>query len=147
MDCYSCRSLSGEKRVSPGPVIYEGKYWVIEHAYPIGIVGWLVIVLKRHAEALHELTFDEFSELAVLTERTTKLLHKEFGAIKEYTACFAEADHFHHIHFHIIPTDSNFPEELRGSSSFKLLKANKEESVSEEEVIKYCMKLKTLFSK
>ena len=56
MECWTCKSNLGEKRISPGPTIYEGKYWLVEHAYPIKMIGWLVIVLKRHAEALHELT-------------------------------------------------------------------------------------------
>jgi diadenosine tetraphosphate (Ap4A) HIT family hydrolase len=145
MECYSCKSLSGENRISPGPLIFEGKYWVIEHAYPIGIVGWLVIVLKRHAEALHELTPEEFNELALLMNKTCKLLHDNLGSYKEYAACFAEAEHFNHIHFHIIPTDAEFPKDLKGSSSFKLLSVTKEESVSKEAVIKYCENLRKLF--
>jgi diadenosine tetraphosphate (Ap4A) HIT family hydrolase len=63
-DCWTCRSLSGEKRISPGPTLCEGQYWVVDHAYPARQVGWLVIVLKRHAEALHELGDAEFEELA-----------------------------------------------------------------------------------
>ncbi len=64
MECWTCKSNSGEKRISPGATIFEGKYWLVEHAYPVKIIGWLVIVLKRHTEALHELTIEEFAELA-----------------------------------------------------------------------------------
>jgi diadenosine tetraphosphate (Ap4A) HIT family hydrolase len=68
MECLTCESNTGEKRISPGPTIYEGNYWLVEHAYPVKTIGWLVIVLKRHAEALHELTpedlpsWDRFKE-------------------------------------------------------------------------------------
>jgi hypothetical protein len=48
MECHSCRSISGEKRISPGPFIYEGAYWLVDPAYPTSHLGWLVIVLKRH---------------------------------------------------------------------------------------------------
>src|SRR5690348_12644608 len=63
MECWTCKSNTGEKRISPGPTIFEGNYWLVEDTYPIKILGWLVIVLKRHAEALHELTAEEFIEL------------------------------------------------------------------------------------
>ena len=52
-DCYTCRSISGEQRISPGPIIYEGRCWLIEHAYPTQLKGWLVIVLKRHNVHFH----------------------------------------------------------------------------------------------
>jgi hypothetical protein len=51
MECLTCKSNSGEQRISPGPTIYEGEYWFVEHAYPVKRLGWLVIVLKRHEEA------------------------------------------------------------------------------------------------
>lgn len=47
--CFTCLSNSGEKRISPGATIYEGQYWLVEHAYPVRRTGWIVIVLKRHA--------------------------------------------------------------------------------------------------
>ena len=92
MDCYSCLSISGERRISPGPPIFEGRFWLIEHAYPCAMKGWLVIVLKRHAEALHELSEEESHELAELQLRTAKILHSEIGSEKEYIACFGEAN-------------------------------------------------------
>ena len=76
MDCYTCRSLSGERRISPGPTIVEGRYWMLEHAYPTCLKGWLVIVLKRHVEALHGLTREEFIELGELQALAVRLLHE-----------------------------------------------------------------------
>ena len=74
MECWTCKSNTGEKRISPGPTIFEGEYWLVEHAYPVKTIGWLVIVLKRHAEALHELTPEEFAELAQIQARLTHLV-------------------------------------------------------------------------
>ena len=48
-----------------------------EHAYPVKIIGWLVIVLKCHAEALQELTLEEFAELAQIQAKAVHALHKE----------------------------------------------------------------------
>ncbi len=33
-ECFTCQSISGEKRISPGPAIHEGNFWLVEHAYP-----------------------------------------------------------------------------------------------------------------
>jgi diadenosine tetraphosphate (Ap4A) HIT family hydrolase len=77
MECLSCRSISGEKRISPGPVIYEGTYWLVDHAYPTSHLGWLVIVLKRHAEALHELSREEFAELAEIQYKLAQVMRRD----------------------------------------------------------------------
>jgi diadenosine tetraphosphate (Ap4A) HIT family hydrolase len=146
IDCYTCLSISGEKRISPGPTIYAGEYWLVEHAYPCGIVGWLVLVLKRHAEALHELSNEEFSEFAELQHKTAKLLHSELNSAKEYTVCFAEAEHFNHVHFHIISRSSNLPVELRGTGIFSMLKVTEDEAVSRAEIRTFCERLKDVFA-
>ncbi|MFZ6028456.1 MAG: HIT family protein [Chloroflexota bacterium] len=139
--CHSCRSLTGEKRISPGPVIYEGRFWLVEHAYPTALKGWLVLVLKRHAEALHELTADEFVELGQLQQRVAKLLRAETGCQKEYSVCYAEMAGFYHIHFHIIPRAADLPDELKGGKIFAMLKAADGNIVPAEEIRQLCRRL------
>lgn len=140
--CYSCISISGEKRISPGPIIYEGKYWLVEHAYPVAIEGWLVVVLKRHAESLHALTKPEFAELPELIEKTTKNLRKITGCKKEYVICLAEVEHFKHIHFHIIARSKNLPKEYHGASIFKLLKPEISKPASKVKIKNFCLQIK-----
>jgi diadenosine tetraphosphate (Ap4A) HIT family hydrolase len=142
MDCWTCKSNTGEKRISPGPTIFEGKYWLVEHAYPVKIIGWLVIVLKRHAEALHELTTEEFIELAQIQARLIPLLHEELHCEKEYMSCYAEMEHFRHIHFHVFARPVGIPDELKGGRSFALLKVTPEEAVSPVEIISFCKLLR-----
>jgi diadenosine tetraphosphate (Ap4A) HIT family hydrolase len=137
-DCYSCRSIAGEKRISPGPYIHEGRFWLVDHAYPTKMKGWLVLVLRRHAEALHELTSEEHAEMAQLLERTVRLLHREMGCEKEYAMCFAEAEHFNHIHLHVVPKPANLPEDLRGPRIFAMLKVSQDEAVPPEEIKEFC---------
>ena|SRR5688572_5904819 len=48
--------------------------------------GWLVLVLKRHVEALHELSIEELAEMGVLQGTMAKLLHGEMECEKEYTS-------------------------------------------------------------
>jgi diadenosine tetraphosphate (Ap4A) HIT family hydrolase len=124
MECLSCLSLSGEKRISPGPFIYQGQYWVVDHAYPTSYLGWLVIVPRRHVEALHELIREEFAELAELEYRVTRAMGAESGIAKEYLMCFAEGEGFHHIHIHVVARPTDLPEEFKGPRIFAFLSAD-----------------------
>ena len=142
MECLTCKSNTGEKRISPGPTIFEGRYWLVEHAYPIKIIGWIVIVLKRHAEALHELTTEEFIELAQIQARLIPLLHEELHCEKEYVSCYAEMEHFQHIHFHVFARPVGISDELKGGRSFDLLKVTPEEAVSPVEITLFCKLLR-----
>lgn len=145
MECLACKSISGEKRISPGPIIYKGKYWVVDHAYPTKLLGWLVIVLKGHKEALHELTKEEFRELFILQEKTVKFLFKELHSEKEYIACFSERKLFKHLHFHIIPKPRDLPDKINGHKIFSLLKVNEKNPVHKEQVIQFSQKLRRKF--
>lgn len=146
MECWTCKSNTGENRISPGPTIFEGKYWLVEHAYPVKTIGWLVIVLKRHAEALHELTPEEFMELAQIQSKLIHLLHEALNCEKEYVSCYAETEHFYHIHFHVFAKPANLPEELQGGRSFALLKVTPEEATPARGIIGFCELLKGRFA-
>lgn len=145
MECFACKNISGERPISPGKIIYEGKYWIIDHAYPTKLLGWLVIVLKRHAEALHELTRGEFIELAELQEKSIKLLHHELQTDKEYSVCFAEGEHFKHIHIHIIPKTDEITDDIKGPKVFQLLKVEEENAVAKDRVLEFSNKLRITF--
>jgi diadenosine tetraphosphate (Ap4A) HIT family hydrolase len=145
MECWTCQSNTGEKRISPGPTIFEGRYWFVEHANPVKAIGWLVIVMKRHAEALHQLTPEEFAELGHIQGRLVTLLHEELNCEKEYVSCYAEKEHFHHIHFHVFAKPFGLPDELRGGGSFALLKVSPEEAVPSDQIVSFCERLKDRF--
>ena len=138
MECLTCKSNSGEQRISPGPTISEGKYWLVEHAYPVKRLGWIVIVLKRHAEALHDLTTEEFAELGNLQSQVTRFMFEELHSQKEYISCYGEAEGFPHIHFHVFSKPADLAEELKGGNSFSLLKVSREEAVPSGEIIAFC---------
>lgn len=143
MACLSCKSLTGEQRISPGPTIYKGRFWVIEHAYPCDMKGWLVLVLKRHAEALHQLSLEEFLELAELQAKTAKLLFAELNCEKEYSVQFAEGENFHHVHFHLVAKPANLPDEMKGPRIFKMLKGGN--PVPTAEIKAFCEDLRRKF--
>jgi diadenosine tetraphosphate (Ap4A) HIT family hydrolase len=145
MECLTCKSNTGEQRISPGPTIYEGEYWMVEHAYPVKRVGWLVIVLKRHAEALHDLSAAEFAELGGLLSLTSHFLSEELHCQKEYISCYGEAEGFPHIHFHVFAKPADLPEEMKGGKSFNLLKVSRQDAVPPAEIIAFCTLLQNKF--
>ena len=120
-DCPVCRSNEGIHRISPGVIIYEGQAWQVEHAYPTSLLGWLVIVLRRHAEALHELTPDEATELGQLQRDVAVALKAKLDCVKEYSVCYGEASGFSHLHVHVIPRALDLDEHLTGGGIFGCL--------------------------
>lgn len=142
MGCYSCLSISGKKPLFPESRIYDGRYWLVEHAYPVKLKGWFVIVLKRHAEALHSLSGEEFLELSKVLKKITKLLFQELKPHKEYVCCFAEKKNFNHLHFHVIPRPKSLPEQYKGPKIFSLLGKKGESSIPKSEIILFCERLK-----
>ena len=138
MICWTCLSNSGERRISPGRTIYAGEYWLVEHAYPVKQKGWLVIALKRHAEVLHELTGDEFSELGIILARLAKLLHETLNCQKEYVSCYAEKEGFNHIHFHVFAKPFDLPQELFGGDSFAIINVSEAETAPKETITEFC---------
>jgi diadenosine tetraphosphate (Ap4A) HIT family hydrolase len=147
MECFTCKSISGEKRISPGPTIHEGKFWLVEHAYPCRLKGWLVLVLKRHVEALHELMRDEFLELGDLQHKLSQLLFEELDCEKEYAMCLAEAEHFHHIHVHLVPKPKDLPGDLKATRIFAMLQVEDKDAVPPDQVKAFCERLKSRFER
>lgn len=144
--CYSCLANDGTRPVSPGPRICEGLYWNVEHAYPTALPGWLVLVLRRHAAALHELSRDELIEMGELLARVTRVLHSECGCVKEYISCFAEAEHFHHVHIHVVPRAADLPQDVQGPRSFALLNPAGAESVPPADIVSLSERLRDRLS-
>ena len=146
-DCAICRSNSGAERISPGPVVHKGEFWLVEHAYPTSLLGWLVIVLRRHAEAVHELTSQEAAELAELQVTVAAAVHAVVGCEKEYLACFAEATGFHHLHVHVIPRAAMLPIDMRGAAVFKHLRPAPDETLSAAEIARICGEIQEWLSR
>jgi len=138
MDCLTCLNLSGERRISPGPFIYGGTYWVVDHAYPTTHLGWLVILIKRHIEALHDLTAEEFQELAEIEYRLVQVMRADPSVQKEYLMCFAEGEGFPHVHIHIVPKPLDLPAQLIGPGIFARLKVDKERAIPPQELTTFC---------
>jgi diadenosine tetraphosphate (Ap4A) HIT family hydrolase len=103
--------------------------------------GWLVIVLRRHAEALHDLTHEEFMELGPIVEATIRTLSAYFDCEKEYLAQYAEGTGFHHVHIHVVAKPVDLPDELKGPQIFKLLAVDQAAAAPRGEIRELCMEL------
>jgi hypothetical protein len=106
--------------------------------------------LARHrtagyVEALHQCDPEEFRELSLVLERSVRGLHNVLGCAKEYAACYAELEHFQHVHFHVVPRAVDMPAHLRGAKSFDLLQASEAEAVPPEDVRTLCASLSAAF--
>lgn len=148
MDCKTCLSISGQEPLSPAEAIFNGQYWLVEHAAHVPIEGWLVLVLKRHAEALHELNSAEWHELVNIQNKAIHALKKIYHSHKEYVACFAESEGFEHIHFHVIAKSDHLPAAAKGSRVFSLLQAvrsGEQKELPKDEVLKAVEKLRKEF--
>lgn len=139
--CLICPSVQGDRRISPGPWIHNGRHWVVEHAYPASLLGWVVVVLKRHAEALHELTLEEWREFAEVQHGLLAALRECQPLEKEYVACFAEKEGFHHLHFHVIPKGPGFDPQYSGGKAFHYINPAPGEVLDPAQVDQFCREL------
>src|SRR5688500_12496724 len=112
--------------------IHRTLYWDVVHSYKTALPGWLVLVVRRHIEAIDELTEEEAIELGILLQRVSLALKQITGCLKTYVIQFAEMAEHPHVHFHVVPRMSNQPENRRATEVFKYLGVSDKERVIEE---------------
>jgi diadenosine tetraphosphate (Ap4A) HIT family hydrolase len=134
--CKTCALLADRNSGlrPPWDLIYRTSFWDVVHAYDSSLPGWIVLVLRRHAESVAELTRDESAELGLLITATSQALKKVTGCLKTYVMQFAEAAEHPHVHVHIVPRMADLPPELRGPRIFAYLGVPEDQRVPEEEM-------------
>jgi diadenosine tetraphosphate (Ap4A) HIT family hydrolase len=128
--CYSCEH-SANTALPQRERIYNDGLWRIAHAFNAAEVGWLVLVLSRHAQSLGELTAAEAEVFGRLVPAASRALEAELGVSKAYVMFLAELELFEHVHVHVVARPSP---ELRGIKVFELLKRPADEWVTEAEM-------------
>ena len=105
----------------------------VAHAFGTSLPGWLVVVPTRHVVALHDLSTTEAAQLGEIVTQVSQALHVVIDCVKTYSACFAEAEGFAHLHAHVIPRMEWFTAEQRGPNVFGLLGVSADEELPEAE--------------
>lgn len=132
--CLTCDLLDRRDR-GDAPLwdkIHRTEYWDLVHAYNTALPGWLVLVARRHIEAIADLSDGEAAELGDLLRRASTALHEVTGCVKTYVIQFAEAEGHGHVHLHIVPRMADQPEERRSVGIFGYLGVAEENRVSDE---------------
>ena len=132
-DCHTCELV--KRRDSGDAPLWDSitrtPYWDVAHAFDTALLGWIVLVARRHIAAVDEMTEDEAIEMGKLVRRISAALKAETGCLKTYVVQFAEASGHQHVHFHIIPRMPDQPAEVKGTRIFKYLGVPEAERVSE----------------
>lgn len=131
--CKTCEliSLRNSGNAPLWDSIYRTQYWDLVHSYNTSLPGWLVLVVRRHIEAIAELTPDEAVELGVWLGKASLALQQVVACPKTYVVQFAEHPEHPHVHFHIIPRMADQPEARRSTGIFTCLGVGEEERVDE----------------
>ena len=124
--CYSC-AHNAESALRPHERIYDDGLWRVSHSFNSTRLGWLVMVLGRHAGSLGELTSDEAAVFGWLVPAISRALEAELHVPKAYVLFIAEQEGFDHLHVHVIARP---PEYARGVKVFQLIQRPSEEWVS-----------------
>lgn len=124
----ACRSCAALRAPDPAPRLRlaETSSWVVAHAFDACLEGWLVVLPRRHVEALDELDRDELAQLGPLLGAVTAALRQVTGCQKTYVVLMAEAKGFPHVHFHVVPRAADLDERFRGARIFGLLGGSEE---------------------
>ncbi|HTX00475.1 MAG TPA: hypothetical protein VMD59_16975 [Acidimicrobiales bacterium] len=105
--------------------------WDVVHAYDTSLEGWMVLVLRRHATSIAQLTEVEATALGRLSVAVSGGLSEITGCAKTYLAQFAEHPEHRHVHVHVIPRATNLPDDEIGPRIFTRLGADPDGRVSE----------------
>ena len=126
--------------------IYRDQYWDVVHSYNTSLVGWLVLVARRHIAAIDEMTEDEAVARGQMIRRVSVALKEVTGCEKTYVIQFAEASGHQHVHFHIVARMADLPEDFRGPLIFRHLGLPEDKRVTEAAMNELAAKLQVVLS-
>jgi diadenosine tetraphosphate (Ap4A) HIT family hydrolase len=122
--------------------IIRSDQWDVVHAYDTSLIGWIVLVPRRHIDAVDELTESEGHELSDLIRNVSSFLKRSLGCEKTYIMQFAEHPLHPHVHFHVVPRMPDIPKENMGANIFNYLIVDEALRVSEEDMNQLAQKLR-----
>jgi diadenosine tetraphosphate (Ap4A) HIT family hydrolase len=96
-----------------GPVVRESRHWLLVVNRNQNLLGRCILSLRRHAEAVSELSAEEWADLQDEIRASTELLAAAFGPDHFNFAFLQNQDR--HVHLHVIPRYEG-PREFGGRS-------------------------------
>lgn len=93
-------------------------FWDVVHCQGTSLPGWIVLVLRRHAKAVANLTRAEAVEMGTLVLDVSQALPSIVDCEKTYVVQFAEHPLHPHVHVHVIPRSPEMPADERGPAVF-----------------------------
>ncbi len=135
-ECGTCERVQhrDDGNAPPWDSIIRSDQWDVVHAYDSSLLGWIVLVPRRHMEAVDELTESEGHELADLLRGVSSFLKRFLGCRKTYIMQFAEHPQHPHVHFHVVPRMPDIPVENIGANVFNYLSVDEASRVPEDEM-------------
>ncbi len=133
-DCQTC-ALTSRRDAGDAPpwdAILRTAEWDVVHAYNTSIVGWIVLVLRRHVTSMSQPTDAEARELGPLVMRISRALEACTGCAKTYMAQFGEHPLHPHVHVHVIPRPGNLSDDQIGPGIFSRLGVAEAERVPQD---------------
>ena len=133
-DCHSYKLLEArDAGIAPlWDSIYRTEFWDIVHADPTSMLGWMVLVTRRHMPSIDELTEEEALELGKYIRQVSIILKELTDCQKTYVIQFAESPLHPHVHFHIVPRAYDLPKEERSKNIFKHLNVPDDARLSDD---------------
>jgi diadenosine tetraphosphate (Ap4A) HIT family hydrolase len=140
--CYSCAENEHLQSHQPETAIWLSDEWRVAHSLNSALLGWLVVMPRRHVEGVHELNDVEVAALGPLLRQVSARLVDVLGCAKTYVVMFAEQPGFTQLHFHVIPRNADLPDEFRGAKGFDFMKRPKAQWVSLEQRHELALRLR-----
>jgi diadenosine tetraphosphate (Ap4A) HIT family hydrolase len=130
--CFVCDLVQRRDRAE-APVwdsILRTEHWDLVHSFDASLLGWLVLIARRHTESIADLTDAEAASL---------------GCQKTYVVQFSESEGGH-VHVHVVARMPDLPDEARGPGIFRYLGRPEAERVPEAERDRLAHKLRSFLA-
>jgi len=121
--------------------IVRSEHWDLVHSYNSSLLGWLVLVARRHIGSTHELTMGESAELGQLIPAISQALHAELDCVKVYQMQYSEQPGHEHVHMHFVPRAADIADDRKGVFAFGYLGADEASRVPEDQMIEFCARI------
>ncbi|WP_049276375.1 HIT family protein [Pseudomonas putida] len=88
--------------IPPNFIIYESRYWILNHRMDSALPGYLILSAKQMTNSLAALPIEAQAELGVLQARIQHAIEADLRPKRLYIGRFGH-DAGYSIHFHFIP--------------------------------------------